>query len=66
MIYILPLFVSFFYEDQTSQCPLTKFEQFSQCSFGETCCQEEKNKKLRMKTEETLFLLFEVPKLQNV
>ena len=31
--------LSVFYEDQNEECPLTKFEQFSMCSFGEICHQ---------------------------
>ena len=31
--------LSIFYEDQNEEQPLTKFEQFSMCSFGQIFCQ---------------------------
>ena len=29
--------LSVFYEDYNKECPLTKFEQFAKCIFGEIC-----------------------------
>ena len=40
VVLFLPSFLFFrFYEDRNNECPMTKFEQFSKCTFGEICSQ---------------------------